>query len=86
MHTLVRCLAGGNKKLALVIAFLDNGGLAEGSCCSRMAKAGVQVLKAADTGGGQVSQPKMAMSRINLRIDSPYPKNQGYKFQPNNFL
>ena len=86
MCTLVRYLAGGGKKLTIVIAFLDNGGLAGGSCWSRMARAGVQVLKVADTGGGQASQPKTVMSRINLRIDSPYPKNQGYKFQPNHFF
>ena len=47
MRTLMRCRAGGGKKLAIVIAFLENGGLAGGSCCSRLARAGVQVLKVA---------------------------------------
>ena len=47
MPTLMRCLAGGGKKLAIIIAFLENGRLAGGSCCSRLARAGVQVLKAA---------------------------------------
>ena len=30
MRTLVRCRAGGGKKLAIVIAFLENSGLAGG--------------------------------------------------------
>ena len=30
-----------------------------------------------DTGGGQASQPKTVMSKINLRIDSLYPKKLG---------
>ena len=47
MRTRVRCRAGGGKKVAIVIAFLEDGGLARGSCCSRRARAGVQVLKAA---------------------------------------
>ena len=45
MHTLMYCLAGGSKKLAIVIAFLENVRLAANSCCSRLARAGVQVLK-----------------------------------------
>ena len=47
MRTLVHCWTGGGKKIVTVIAFLENGGLAGGSCCSRLARAGVQVLKAA---------------------------------------
>ena len=46
-HSYVRCLAGGVKKLATVIAFLENIGLAGSSCCSRSARAGAQVLKVA---------------------------------------
>ena len=45
--TLVCCLAGGGTKVAIVIAFLENGGLAGNSCCSRLARADVQVLKEA---------------------------------------
>ena len=44
---LVCCLAGGGKKIAIVIAFQENGGLAGDSCCCRLARAGVQVLKVA---------------------------------------
>ena len=47
MHTLVCCLAGGGTKVAIVIAFLENSGLAGNSCCFRLARAGVQVLKVA---------------------------------------
>ena len=47
MRTLVRCLAGGGMKVAIVIAFLENVGLAGNSCCSRLARAGEQVLKVA---------------------------------------
>ena len=44
---MVHCRAGGGKKIAIVIAFLEDGGLAGGSCCSRLVRAGVQVLKVA---------------------------------------
>ena len=47
MRTLMCCLAGGGKKIAIVIAFLENGGLAGNRCCPRLARAGVQVLKVA---------------------------------------
>ena len=47
MRTLVCCLAGGGTKVAGVIAFLENVGLAGNSCCCRLVRAGVQVLKAA---------------------------------------
>ena len=48
-HAHTRALPGGSggKKIAVVIAFLENGGLVGGSCCSRLARAGVQVLKTA---------------------------------------
>ena len=47
MRILVRCLAGGGTKVAIVIAILENVGLAGNSCCSRLARAGEQVLKVA---------------------------------------
>ena len=47
MRTLVCCLARGGKKIATVIAFLEKGGLAGNHCCSRLVRAGVQVLKVA---------------------------------------
>ena len=47
MRTLVCCLAGGGKKIAIVITFLENGGLAGNRRCPRLARAGVQVLKVA---------------------------------------
>ena len=47
MRTLVHCLAGGGTKVAIVIVFLENVGLAGNRRCSRLARAGVQVLKVA---------------------------------------
>ena len=47
MRTLVRCLAGGGTKVAIVIAFLENVRLAGNSYCSGLARAGVQALKVA---------------------------------------
>ena len=36
MRTLVCCLAGGGKKIAIVITFLENGGLAGNRRCPRL--------------------------------------------------
>ena len=47
MRTLVCCLARGGKKIAIVITFLENSGLAGNCRCSRLARAGIQVLKVA---------------------------------------
>ena len=47
MRTLVHCLEGDGKKLAIVIAFLENSGLVGNSCCSKLARGGVQILKVA---------------------------------------
>ena len=47
MRTLTHCSAGGGKKVAIVIAFLENVGLAGNSCCFRLVSASVHVLKVA---------------------------------------
>ena len=43
----MHCLEGGGKNLAIVIAFLENSGLVGNSCYSKLARAGVQILKVA---------------------------------------
>ena len=70
MRTLVHRRAGGGKKIAIVIAFMEDGGLAGGSCCSRLPRAGVQVLKAA-AGPEIVTLATVILVAVQQR--SPFP-------------